>query len=59
MGHELPPPFHAGDHADVLKHVVLAAMIERLKTKARPFRVLEKPFAATVPYGTPGGPCRD
>jgi len=51
--------FHAGDHADVLKHVVLAAMIERLKTKARPFRVLEKPFAATVPYGTPGGPCRD
>ncbi len=33
--------FHAGGHADVLKHVVLAAMIERLKAKATPFRVLD------------------
>ena len=33
--------FHAGGHADVLKHVVLAAMIERLKGKATPFRVLD------------------
>jgi 23S rRNA (adenine2030-N6)-methyltransferase len=33
--------FHAGNHADVLKHVVLAWMIERLKAKAAPFRVLD------------------
>jgi 23S rRNA (adenine2030-N6)-methyltransferase len=33
--------FHAGGHADVLKHVVLAAMIERLKGKEAPFRVLD------------------
>jgi 23S rRNA (adenine2030-N6)-methyltransferase len=33
--------FHAGGHADVLKHVVLAAMIERLKAKEAPFRVLD------------------
>jgi 23S rRNA (adenine2030-N6)-methyltransferase len=33
--------FHAGNHADVLKHVVLAWMIERLKAKEAPFRVLD------------------
>src|SRR5262245_43908405 len=33
--------YHAGNHADVLKHVVLAWMIERLKGKAGPFRVLD------------------
>src|SRR5262245_46404655 len=33
--------FHAGGHADVLKHVVLAAIIERLKAKAAPFRVID------------------
>jgi 23S rRNA (adenine2030-N6)-methyltransferase len=33
--------FHAGNHADVLKHVVLAWMIERLKAKPAPFRVLD------------------
>jgi 23S rRNA (adenine2030-N6)-methyltransferase len=33
--------FHAGGHADVPKHAVLAAMIERLKGKATPFRVLD------------------
>jgi 23S rRNA (adenine2030-N6)-methyltransferase len=33
--------FHAGGHADVLKHVVLAAMIERLKAKAAPFRIID------------------
>ena len=33
--------FHAGSHADVLKHVVLAFMIEQLEAKETPFRVLD------------------
>jgi 23S rRNA (adenine2030-N6)-methyltransferase len=33
--------FHAGNHADVLKHVVLLAMIEALKRKPAPFFVLD------------------
>jgi 23S rRNA (adenine2030-N6)-methyltransferase len=33
--------FHAGNFADVLKHVVLARMIEHLKEKPTPFRVVD------------------
>jgi 23S rRNA (adenine2030-N6)-methyltransferase len=33
--------FHAGNHADVLKHVVLARIIELLKQKEKPFSVLD------------------
>lgn len=33
--------YHAGNHADVLKHVVLARVIERLKKKDKPFRVID------------------
>ena len=33
--------FHAGNFADVVKHVVLARMIEHLKGKATPFRVVD------------------
>ena len=33
--------FHAGNFADVLKHVVLIALIEALKTKQTPFAVLD------------------
>ena len=33
--------FHAGNHADVLKHVVLLAMLEAFKRKAAPFFVLD------------------
>ncbi len=33
--------FHAGNHADVFKHVVLLALIEALKRKATPFVVLD------------------
>jgi 23S rRNA (adenine2030-N6)-methyltransferase len=33
--------FHAGNFADVLKHVVLALCLEYLKTKPAPFRVLD------------------
>ena len=33
--------YHAGNHADVLKHIVLARMIEHLKQKETPFRVLD------------------
>jgi 23S rRNA (adenine2030-N6)-methyltransferase len=33
--------FHAGNHADVLKHVVLLAMIDALKRKDAPFFVLD------------------
>ncbi|MEJ2676462.1 MAG: 23S rRNA (adenine(2030)-N(6))-methyltransferase RlmJ, partial [Acidihalobacter sp.] len=32
--------FHAGNHADVLKHVVLLALLEALRRKAKPFFVL-------------------
>jgi 23S rRNA (adenine2030-N6)-methyltransferase len=33
--------YHAGNHADVLKHAVLARAIERLATKDKPFAVLD------------------
>lgn len=33
--------FHAGNHADVLKHVVLLAIVEALKRKDAPFCVLD------------------
>jgi 23S rRNA (adenine2030-N6)-methyltransferase len=33
--------FHAGNHADVLKHIVLLAMIDALKRKDAPFFVLD------------------
>ncbi len=33
--------YHAGNHADVLKHIVLARVIEHLKKKDKPFRVID------------------
>ena len=33
--------YHAGNHADVLKHAVLARLIEYLAAKAKPFAVLD------------------
>jgi 23S rRNA (adenine2030-N6)-methyltransferase len=33
--------FHAGNHADVLKHVCLALVVEHLKHKAAPFAVMD------------------
>jgi 23S rRNA (adenine2030-N6)-methyltransferase len=33
--------FHAGNHADVLKHVCLALVIDHLKHKAAPFAVMD------------------
>lgn len=33
--------YHAGNHADVLKHVVLVRVIELLKKKDKPFRVTD------------------
>jgi len=33
--------FHAGNHADVFKHVVLLALLDALKRKATPFVVLD------------------
>lgn len=33
--------YHAGNFADVLKHVVLSLVIEHLKTKPAPFRVID------------------
>ncbi len=33
--------FHAGNHADVLKHIVMLAMIDALKRKDSPFFVLD------------------
>jgi 23S rRNA (adenine2030-N6)-methyltransferase len=33
--------FHAGNHADVLKHVVLLAMVEAFKRKSTPFYALD------------------
>lgn len=33
--------FHAGNHADVLKHTVLLYLLERLKRKEKPFFVLD------------------
>lgn len=33
--------YHAGNHADVLKHIVLMRVIEHLKKKPKPFRVID------------------
>ena len=33
--------YHAGNHADVLKHAVLARLMEHLKKKDKPFRVID------------------
>ncbi|HYD15956.1 MAG TPA: 23S rRNA (adenine(2030)-N(6))-methyltransferase RlmJ, partial [Hyphomicrobium sp.] len=33
--------YHAGNFADVLKHAVLALVIEHLKLKEQPFRVVD------------------
>lgn len=33
--------YHAGNHADVLKHIVMARIIEHLKRKDKPFRILD------------------
>jgi len=33
--------YHAGNHADVLKHAVLTRILERLKGKDKPFRVVD------------------
>ncbi|MGQ0484902.1 MAG: 23S rRNA (adenine(2030)-N(6))-methyltransferase RlmJ [Hyphomicrobiales bacterium] len=33
--------YHAGNHADVLKHAVLARTVEHLKKKQKPFRVID------------------
>ena len=33
--------YHAGNHGDVLKHIVLARVLEHLKKKEKPFRVLD------------------
>ena len=33
--------FHAGNHADVLKHAVLVLILQALKQKTKPFRVLD------------------
>lgn len=33
--------YHAGNHADVLKHAVLTRVIEALKRKDKPFRVID------------------
>ncbi|WP_411816521.1 23S rRNA (adenine(2030)-N(6))-methyltransferase RlmJ [Hyphococcus sp. DH-69] len=33
--------YHAGNHADVLKHIVIARVIDYLKQKDKPFRVLD------------------
>ncbi|GJL92185.1 23S rRNA (adenine(2030)-N(6))-methyltransferase RlmJ [Hyphococcus sp.] len=33
--------YHAGNHADVLKHVILARIIEHMKQKDAPFRIFD------------------
>jgi 23S rRNA (adenine2030-N6)-methyltransferase len=33
--------YHAGNHADVLKHAVLARVIEHMRKKEKPFRVID------------------
>ncbi|WP_421694261.1 23S rRNA (adenine(2030)-N(6))-methyltransferase RlmJ [Aestuariivirga sp.] len=33
--------YHAGNHADVLKHTVMARVLEHLKKKDKPFRVID------------------
>ena len=48
--------FHAGNHADVLKHLVLLAMVDALKRKDAPFFVLDTHagrghYLLTMQYG--------
>jgi hypothetical protein len=38
---ELPPRFHAGNFADVFKHVLLIQLIRALQRKDKPFRVFD------------------
>lgn len=33
--------YHAGNHADVLKHVVMARLLEHMKKKDKPFRTID------------------
>ena len=33
--------FHAGNHADVLKHIILTRLVEYLKRKDAAFRVID------------------
>lgn len=33
--------YHAGNHADVLKHIVLARVLDHMKKKDKPFRVID------------------
>jgi 23S rRNA (adenine2030-N6)-methyltransferase len=45
--------YHAGNHADVLKHAVLARVIEHLKKKEKPFRLIDAQAGAGA-YGLDG-----
>jgi 23S rRNA (adenine2030-N6)-methyltransferase len=47
--------YHAGNFADVLKHAVLALVIEHLKQKPAPFRVIDT-HAGVGLYALDGGP---
>jgi 23S rRNA (adenine2030-N6)-methyltransferase len=47
--------FHAGNFADVVKHAVLALLIERLKEKETPFRVIDT-HAGAGTYQLTSGP---
>ena len=38
--------FHAGNHADVLKHVVLMLVLEHLGAKPKPYRLVDTPAGA-------------
>lgn len=49
--------FHAGNFADVLKHAVAALCIEHLKTKPKPFRVIDT-HAGLGAYDLTGEPAR-
>lgn len=40
--------FHAGNHADVLKHIVLFLLIEKLKQKDKPFSYIDTHSAAGI-----------
>jgi 23S rRNA (adenine2030-N6)-methyltransferase len=40
--------FHAGNHADVLKHTVQSLIIESLKEKDKPFLYLDTPARAVI-----------
>ena len=45
--------FHAGNHGDVLKHIVMTRIIEHLKRKEKPFRVFDA-HAGTGVYALDG-----